>query len=224
MIDFHDEYVVIIADIINSKNIIDRVASQRKLLAVLIDINELFRDDLASKFSITLGDEFQGLLKSKQNIINTIDLVEKSMAPIELRFGIGVGTIDTDINMERSSEIDGPAYHRARRMIEQIRRSKSQYTKGYSNILICSGENVPTDNLLNSVLSVCFALKSKWSTRQREIIDAFLANEENQYRTAASLGIGQPSVHKALDTAKYYTYRAAIDTVDNFLKYEIAHE
>ncbi|WP_269319384.1 SatD family protein [Carnobacterium jeotgali] len=42
------------------------------------------------------------------------------MAPIELRFGIGLGSISTPIQRDNSMEMDGTAYHRARQMIETI--------------------------------------------------------------------------------------------------------
>lgn len=216
---FHcDKYVAIIGDIMESKKIIDRKITQQKFKSILSDINLKYSEDIISKFTITLGDEFQGLLKSRNNIMNIIREIEMSMSPVELRFGIGIGDISTDINLDNSSEIDGSAYHRARKMIEQIQNIESQYTEKDSNIMICSDENnIEIDGLLNSILSVCTALKSKWTDRQREIIYAYLLNEENQYKAAYALNIGQPSVNKALNNARFYSYKSAIETVNSFL-------
>lgn len=42
-----------------------------------------------------------------------------------------------------------------------------KYKRGDSNTMICSDENnIEIDELLNSILSVCTALKSKWTERQ----------------------------------------------------------
>lgn len=143
------------------------------------------------------------------------------MDPVELRFGIGIGDITTEINLNNSLEIDGPAYHRARKIIKEIKNKNSQYTEPHSNIMICSAEeNIELDTLLNSILSVCSALKSKWTYRQKEIIYAYLSNDENQYKTASTLDIGQPSVNKALRNARFYSYKSAIDTVSSFLSKE----
>lgn len=218
---FYDKYVAIIGDIIDSKKIRDRKAIQQKFKSVLADINIKYSEDIASKFTITLGDEFQGLLKDKGNIMKIICEIEMAMTPIELRFGIGIGDISTDINFDNSSEIDGPAYYRARKMIKEIENRKSQYTERQSNIMICSEENnIEIDELLNSILSVCTALKSKWTDRQKEIIYAYLSNDENQYKAAHILNIGQPSVNKALSNARFYSYKSAIDTVNTFLSKE----
>ena len=218
---FYDKYVAIIGDIVDSKKIKDRKAMQQKFKNLLTDINMKYSEDIASKFTIILGDEFQGLLKNRSHIMKIICEIEMAMAPVELRFGIGIGGISTDINFDHSSEIDGPAYHRARKMIKEIENKKFQYTERNSNIMVCSGEsNIEIDELLNSTLSVCTALKSKWTDRQKEIIYAYLSNDENQYKTAHALNIGQPSVNKALNNARFYSYKSAIDTVNSFLSKE----
>ena len=131
-----EKYTVIIGDMIDSKKIIDRKNTQIRLKKVLSEINNKYAKDIASKFTITLGDEFQGLLKSKNNIMNIIFDIEMEMSPISLRFGIGVGEISTEINFEYSSEIDGSSYHRARTMIEKLEIIKNQYSTRQANILI----------------------------------------------------------------------------------------
>lgn len=218
---FYDKYVAIIGDIVDSKKLSNRNSVQQKLKQVLEDINNKFSEDIASKFTITLGDEFQGLLKNRENIMRIVCEIEMAMTPIQIRFGIGIGDISTDINSNNSLEIDGPAYHRARRMIKNIEGKRYQYTESYSDILICSDDcNVEIDELLNSILSVCTALKSKWTERQKEIIYAYITNDENQYKAAYNLNIGQPSVNKSLRSSKFYTYKSAIDTVNSFLSKE----
>lgn len=218
MYSFYDNYVAIIGDIIDSKKIEDRKGVQQRFRAVLSNINVKYSEDIVALFSITLGDEFQGLLRNRGNIINIITEIEMGMAPIQLRFGVGIGDIDTDIQMRHSAEVDGPAYHRARKMVEEIESKRSQYTARSSHIMICSHENnVEIDELLNSILSVCTALKLKWTSRQVEIIYTYLLNDENQYKTAKALNIGQPSVNKALNNANFYTYRSAMNTVSTFL-------
>ena len=213
-----DRYTVIIGDMIDSKKIKDRKKVQVKFKEVLKQINEKYVADIASKFTITLGDEFQGLLKSRSNIINIIAEIEMAMAPIRFRFGIGIGDISTEINFEYSSEIDGTAYHKARAMVEALEENDNQYSSKQANIMISSQEQTgEIDDLMNSVLSVCSALKSRWTPRQMEVIQTYLASEANQYKTADKLGIGQSSVSKALSSANFYTYQAAMNTVNSFL-------
>lgn len=215
------DYTVIIGDIIDSKKITDRKQLQTQFKEVLDEINQHYAEDIASKFTITLGDEFQGLLKNRNNILKIITAIEIALAPNRLRFGIGIGDLSTAINFESSSQIDGPAYHRARAMIDELELSERQYSKRQANILIASQDkNKEIDQLLNSILSVCTALKSKWTARQWEVIETYLKNDENQYRTAEKLGIGQSSVNKALNATEFVTYQSAMETVNAFLTEE----
>lgn len=213
-------FAVLIGDIKHSRNIPNRAQVQKQFTIVLQEINEKYVHDLASKFMITLGDSFQGLLKNKASLVKIIFEIEMAMDPIELRFGIGLGDISTEIQWENSMEIDGTAYHRARQMVEEVEMKESQYTKNETNIMLCSSkENLQMDRLLNTVFSLATALKSKWSIRQKEIIFAYYKSEENQYQAAEALGIAQSSVNKALKTSKYYTYQQALEEISEFFSH-----
>lgn len=212
-----EKYVVIIGDIIDSKKIANRNEVQQKLKKILSDVNSMYKEEIVAKFKISLGDEFQGLLKNQGNIIKIISVIEEALAPVKLRFGIGIGGVSTDINFDNSLEIDGEAYYRARKMVREIENKKSQYAESNTNIMICSSDEQSLDDeLANAVLSVCTALKSKWTNRQREIISAYLRNFENQYKTAEALNIAQSSVNRALNNAEFYSYKEAMNRVDTF--------
>lgn len=71
---FFKPYVAIIGDIKNSRELQDRKQVQEKLEAVLNEINDTYDADIASKFLITLGDEFQGLLHCG---IHTMHIISK---------------------------------------------------------------------------------------------------------------------------------------------------
>ncbi|AEB29927.1 hypothetical protein CAR_c12350 [Carnobacterium sp. 17-4] len=218
-------YAAIIGDIKDSRKIADRKEVQEQFHSILQIINEKYAEDIASNFIITLGDSFQGLLKNKQVILSIIFEIELALSPIELRFGIGLGDISTTIQRDNSMEMDGTAYHRARQMIETIEGNENKYTTRETNMMICSGEGYQqTDQLLNTILSLATALKSKWSARQKEVMYAYFTHGENQYKTAEELGIGQSSVNKALNTAKYYTYKTALIEASHFLVQDIEED
>lgn len=218
-------YAAVIGDIKDSRNIANRKEIQDQFRIALQNINEKYQEDIASQFMITLGDSFQGLLKNKHAIMNIIFEIELAMSPIELRFGIGLGDISTSIHRDNSMEMDGTAYHRARQMIETIETNESKYARSETNTMINSGvDHEQTDQLLNTILSLATALKSKWSDRQKEVMYAYFIHGENQYKTAEALGIGQSTVNKALNTAKYYTYKAALMDTSLFLSQEILED
>lgn len=61
-------------------------------------------------------------------------------------------------------------------MIKEVESKENQYAERQSNIMICSEvSNAEIDELLNSILSLSTALKSKRTDRQQEIIYAYLS-------------------------------------------------
>jgi hypothetical protein len=129
-------YLAIIGDIKNSKALLNRNAVQKELQGILDDINESYHKDIASRFTITLGDEFQGLLKSGSPAVYIIDRIERVLYPIRLRFGLGVGEITTDIKFEYALGADGPAYYYARDMINTLKSSGKKHKSSNRNIAI----------------------------------------------------------------------------------------
>lgn len=117
-------YIAIIGDIKDSKKIKNRGLIQEKLNCVLNYVNEAYDADISAKFVVTLGDEFQGLLKRKEHLFTIIRHIQREMYPVRLRFGIGLGEISTTIFSEAAIGADGPAYYAAREMIEQLREQE----------------------------------------------------------------------------------------------------
>ena len=210
-------YLAVIGDIIQSKELENRSECQERLNAVLDSINQKYTSSIASRFMITLGDEFQGLLKDGADTLNIISEIEIRMYPVRIRFGIGVGRITTEINSDIPLGADGPAYYNARRMVESIKSSQKKNKTPDVNIMIASEHNEPVDNLLNTILTLSAAIKNKWTDRQREIAFDCLLTGDNQVKAAARLGISQSSVQKSLSNAGYYSYKKAMETISNVL-------
>lgn len=214
-----DNFTSIIGDIVDSRNIDNRLDVQRKLEEVLGIINEKYKDSIASKFTITLGDEFQGLLWKPDFAIKIITDIELLLCTVNIRFGVGIGEISTELNPEKPFEVDGPAFHRARKAITTIKDKKSQYLESISNIIIIGkDEDQLSIGLVNTILSLCTAIKYKWTDRQKEIIKTYMVCDKNQYKTAKALDIGQSSVNKALKSTNFYTYREAMENISHYLR------
>jgi len=210
-------YIAIIGDIVHSKELWNRKESQEKLEAVLDSVNKKYSDAIASKFMITLGDEFQGLLKNGAETMKLIAEIEIGMFPVQIRFGIGIGRITTDINPDFPLGADGPAYYNARKMVDAIKSIEKKNRTSDADVMIATEGSPPSDQLLNTILSLNAALKKKWSDRQREIVFDCILHGDNQVKAAERLGISQSSVQKGLANANYYSMKKAVDTVSNVL-------
>lgn len=218
MIPYLDAYIAIIGDIRNSKKIKNREDVQLKLKNTLQNINNKYQQDIASKFTITLGDEFQGLLINGKNVMAIITEIERKMYPAKIRFGIGIGDIITDINPELSIGADGPAYYKARQAIDFLRQNERKKQAGKTDIRveIDDGDNICIE-LINTVISLMAVIRNSWTDRQREAIWDMLEYNDTQSNAAKRLGIEQSSFQKRLDSGNYYTYREALYTVEKIL-------
>lgn len=215
----YSPYIAIIGDIKKSKKIEDRKFIQIKLKKVLDGINERYACDLSAKFVITLGDEFQGLLCKGENVLNIIEEVKREMYPIQVRFGIGVGEITTDINFEMAIGADGPGYYNARQAIEILKQSEQKNKTKSSDLRIeIEDDKSSVSILLNTIFSLMTVIQNNWSERQREIIWEIDKYGGSQLECAERLCISQSSVQRSLNNGDYYAYKNAKDTVNNVLK------
>lgn len=215
----NNSYVAIIGDIKNSRKILDRKEVQNKLKQILNEINDKYNSDISSKFILTLGDEFQGLLGDGNNALNIVSEIERRMYPIRIRFGIGIGQIHTDINKEMALGADGPGYHKARSAIEYLKENEKKKQAIHSNIRIeVESDSQETAMMLNTILALMTSIEETWSDRQREIIWDMLEHQDSQLNVAKRLNIQQPAVQKSLSKGKYYAYKNAFDTIGKALK------
>lgn len=218
-------YFAIIGDIINSKSIDADNALQIRnevqinLNKILDNINKKYFDVIAANFLITLGDEFQGLLNHPKYIFEIIETIKLNIYPIKLRFGIGIGTIYTEINREMAIGADGPAYYNARKMVEQIKMLEKGKMNGSVNIMIKeeAGLHPHEINLMNSNLQLCSCIENNWTWKQREIIKHIMLEKKSQVDAAELLGISQSSVQRRLKAAGFYDYVQGVETISTIV-------
>lgn len=221
MSTFHSDrsFVAIIGDIRGSRSLTQRREIQENLGIILQEINEGFEADIAAKFLITLGDEFQGLLFDGRSLLKIIEKIKMSLYPVTFRFGIGMGRITTDIYPEMALGADGPAFYRARSAIELLKENESKKKAVLSDLSFRFEEkSSTTERLLNTAFTLLYSLEHTWTDRQREIITDQLFHQDGQKASALRLGITQSAVHKALSAGSYYTYEKALKEITSVME------
>lgn len=219
-------YLALIADVIDSKMVQERFNLQKQLEKTLRKMNELFGDYLASCFTLTLGDEFQALLKVDAPVFQIIDTLRSELSPTQLRFGIGLGEIATAIDPLQSIGADGPAYWNARAAINLVHQ-KNDY--GNTQIYFSSG-NDSKDLLVNALIASGEAIRSGWRGSQEEILldllKRFVYSENfSQQDLAQSLDINPSALSKRLKSSSIRVYlrgrAAALASIQALVKGEV---
>lgn len=216
-------YCAIIGDIVNSRKLENRAEVQLKLKQLLDQINIKYSEDIAAKFIITIGDEFQGLLKTPKRIFNLLDSIKMEIFPITIRFGIGLGDMNTRIYEDMAIGSDGPAYYAAREAIDEIKKSNYRYEQPTRDILIRYSQNNINFKrrleLMNSTLSTCYFIERRWSEKQREIIKVLTIEDKemNQKELGNLFDLSQSSIQRRINSSGFYTYKYAKNNVASAL-------
>ena len=218
-------YLALIADVIDSKMVQERFDLQKQLEITLQKINGLFADYLASCFTLTLGDEFQALLKVDAPVFQIIDTLRSELTPTQLRFGIGLGEIVTAIDPLQSVGADGPAYWNARAAINFVHQ-KNDY--GNTQIYFSSGKE-NQDFFVNALIASGEAIRSGWRDSQEEILLNLLkrsvySESFSQQDLAQSLSINPSALSKRLKSSSIRVYlrgrAAALASIQSTVKGE----
>lgn len=218
-------YLALISDVIDSKMVQERLDLQKQVEKTLQKMNELFGDYLASRFTLTLGDEFQALLKVDAPIFQIIDTLRSELTPTQLRFGIGLGEIVTAIDPLQSVGADGPAYWNARAAINFVHQ-KNDY--GNTQIYFSSGKE-NKDFFVNALIASGEAIRSGWRDSQEEILLNLLkrsvySESFSQQDLAQSISINPSALSKRLKSSSIRVYlrgrAAALASIQSTVKGE----
>ncbi len=184
------QFLVIIGDIVRSRQIKNRAKAQNRFLKILKSIFENNKSIFASPPTLTIGDEFQAVLTTADDLFLLIHRIEISLHPIQLRFGLGIGGIDTPINSEAAIGMDGSAFHRARRSLEIAKAQNLKYV-----LSVKDSDETDANRLLVSWINA--AIQS-WSTEKVKIL---VKRREGlkQKEIAAQLNISQPAVSQQIN-------------------------
>ena len=200
-------YIAIIGDIKHSKNISNRYEIQEKLKKTLDNINKQYKKDIAAKFLITLGDEFQGLLSAAEPLVDIVGYIQNEMFPVRIIIVVGIGEITTEINRNAAIGADGPAFYAARRAITGIHDTEKKLKKQAPDVQIEFEDSSDLDlEQINTILSLLKVVENGWSESQRKTIWDMIENGGSQEDCAKRMNTTQSTVARRLSSGNYMVY------------------
>ena len=169
---------------------------------------------------ITLGDEFQGLLNKNEHLFDIIRHIQKEMYPVQLRFGVGIGEISTNVFYEAAIGADGPAYYAARNMIEELRDQEKKLKKHAADIQLSIFDTECFEiEEINIILALMKTIEDGWSDKRRYTIWDMAQNGGSQEECAKRMDTTQSTVARRLADGSYTTYERVKKTIDKALRY-----
>lgn len=212
------KYIAIIGDLVKSKEIKNRNKFQENLKTIFNQINKKYSKTIVSNFTLTIGDEFQAILKLDNLLMKILDELYVSI-PNEFRLGIGYGEITTKIDPKLSIGSDGKAFWNARESIEYV------YGNNYGgrcNVYF-KGEDEKTDSTINTILMLSETIKTQWTALQKKTFEEMLKQDIfienfNQQGLANKMNISQSSLSKRLSLGNIKIYLHARNEITKILE------
>lgn len=207
-------FVALIGDIRGSRELEDRKGVQKEFERVVGSLNEHVPNDaIASRFTVTTGDEFQVLLTDATDAVEAAVSASDRFHPARLRFGIGRGGLDTEVNPNQAIGMDGPCFHRAREAIDSARKDGAWLrVGGWSNDL---------DRRINSMFDLVQCVREDWTDRQAQFALA-LEEEGTQKRVAARYNVSKSTVSESLSAGHVQEVRDAENSLAELLQDNLA--
>ena len=176
-------------------------------------VNKAFSEDIMSPLTITLGDEFQGVVKDMPAAVAIIFHLDQSLLRsdpgFKMRYVINYGVIETPVNGETAYEMLGEGLTKARLMLGRL--------KSTSHEVAVEGLEDKTTSTLNMAFELYRSFYNAWTGDDRVVAALFL--EHADYRVVARKYDRNPSSmwrrEKSLKMREFNTSKTLIQTLIN---------
>jgi hypothetical protein len=183
-------YLVLIGDLVASRDSTNRKALQQRLKAVLTHLNERPVGPV-SPYTLTLGDEFQAVFATADPVFDDMVQILAALHPVRVRFCLGLGEISTELNRDQALGMDGPAFYRARDGIDRLKDSGDLFRL----------EGLPDTwaALADGSLRLLSKAMQKWEANRLAVLHGLLTDLPVK-RIAGDLEVTEQAVYKNISS------------------------
>nr|VFK53131.1 MAG: SatD family (SatD) [Candidatus Kentron sp. TC] len=154
----------------------EAVKLREEFLQLIDSCNGTLGDGILSPYTVTLGDEFQGVASSLGKVIDAIfHMEELSLSrslPFKIRYVSVYGHIDTPINHIRAYTMMGPGLTKAREILTDKGKGKPRFRFVLDDAYLA--------NQLNRLFAVVHGLIERWPAQDAALIFDMLHNTSNK--------------------------------------------
>jgi SatD family (SatD) len=163
------DYIILMGDIIQS-NLHNQSLLMLDFQEVVHTINVKYQDKILSPLTITLGDEFQGVVADTKTVINIIidieELILIAHKSLKIRYICHEGIIETPINSAIAYGMLGAGLTNARKQLEAMKKGRMRFLFSLKN------NNINT--IFNNAFIIYAAIINHWKIDDLPIVALFL--------------------------------------------------
>lgn len=193
-------YVALMGDIVKSRSTKSVPMLYSIFNKAVDDENVSRKGEIASPLTITLGDEFQGILFSLTSAVEMarrirLGLIEKGA---ECRFVIGIVNIKTRVNTRAAWNMMGPGLAEVRSLLnEKDGNAYRFYLPSFPDIEV----------LADAIGFYASSLEKRWTERQLQVVLEMLGSEGGNPMVAEKLRVSRQAVSKISRAAGFTEYQ-----------------
>ncbi|MEP0712561.1 SatD family protein [Algoriphagus sp.] len=200
---------IVMGDVVKSSDA-DQIALQKNFAELIRMVNESFHEIIASPLTITLGDEFQGIVKSAEDVATILMALEEYKwgleIPILLRYSATLGEIETKINPVIAYGMLGSGLSEAREALALMKSDDDRF--------ILNG-NFPKKRQMALSLNLLLEMQEQWKWKDREIIKGYFKYKD--YKIVAEVLEKDVSLmwrrFKSLDFTSYQKRKKLVNLI-----------
>jgi hypothetical protein len=197
--------IAVLGDIVRSRKLEPKERSdvQDTLEQLLTDVNRRYESGILGTFLMTLGDEFQGILDEPGLVPDIVQDIREKLPTLRFRIVVSRGVLTTDIKPKTAAlGTDGPAWHTARKVLEQWRGAKRDGVAfvGFAD----------DDVILNGLSGLLTHHWTHLEASQREIVIALRHHQGLRKEAAAEMSISQQALSNRAQSAGWREYEAGM--------------
>lgn len=190
-------WAAVIGDVVGSRQAASRSRLQDRLDRSLASINVFMKP--IQPMTPTIGDEFQGMFATIEEAIEaSFRLRVELMGKVDVRIGIGWGSLRTQDPSRTPFGQDGPCWWRAREALEELARTERSNQEPHSLRTVCRA-GTTQEAAYNAILVLRDQLLSAMDDHDATIL-RMLIGGASQQDAAESLGLNKSSISRRMQS------------------------
>lgn len=195
---------IIMADIIDSREK-DELVMMWQFKELVYNLNLKYGRNISSPLTITLGDEFQGIITDLQSLIEILFFIEEQTLKqgliFKLRYAISESDIDPfKINTYASYGMMSEGLIETRFNLNNSKKNKNRFHFYFNKMNKLKAKKL-------DLLFSCYQAKiDSWNIKDKDIIKEYLNKNTNYKNIASSLDMYDSTIWKKLHRLDMDTY------------------
>ena len=203
---------ILMGDIIHSSQY-DARPLRREFLRLIDSCNKALEERILSPYTVTLGDEFQGVALSLDAAIEAIFLLEESAfeeaLAFKVRYVLVHGQIDTPVNRLKAHNMMGLGLTKARKILTDKRKGRPRFRFDLGDAYLT--------NQLGRLFVVVDGLRARWNAADAGLIADMLRNTNNE-EVGAQHGKDRTQIWRRRKNLLIEEYRAVRDAITDLAR------